>query len=589
MNSLVLLTGTVVAYLAAYRLYGRYLGRKIFRLTSSNSMPAHDLCDGIDFIPSKKHIVLGHHFTTIAGLGPIVGPAIGIIWGWLPAFIWVLFGSIFMGAVHDFAAMAISARNQGRTIGDLTGTIISPATKLAFQVIIQFLLWIVVSIFAMIMGVLFQMYPEAVLPIVMQIPIALWLGRQLRRGKSDLLCSLIAVALMFAFVVLGLHLPIILPPILGSAVITWTLLLFVYVFVAATLPVDMLLQPRDYINSHQLLIVMALLTVGILIAHPAMTAPAINPAATAPGNDIPPLFPLLFITIACGAISGFHSLAASGTASKQVTQEQDILSIGYGGMLLEGVLATIALIAIAGGLGMGLDKGGVHFTGAAAFNAHYASWAAAQGLGPKIGAFVTGAANMMACFGLSREFGTALMAVFIVSFAGTTLDSATRIQRLTLQELCTNRHGKILRPLDNRFAATFVVVVLAALLTFVKPGAGGALILWPLFGALNQLLAALGLTVATVYLARKGRNYLVTMLPMLFMLLMTGWAMLNNLRRFVDNGDTILIILSLVIFGLTGWLLVGAISSLQRLRQRSDSCGPEVAFEQSPERPDGLK
>ncbi len=534
-------------------------------------MPSSALKDGVDFIPSKKHIVLGHHFTTIAGLGPIVGPAIGIIWGWLPAFLWVLFGSIFMGAVHDFSAMAISARNQGRTIGDLTGDIISPSTKYAFQVIIQFLLWIVVSIFAMIMGVLFQMYPQSVLPVMMEIPIAIWLGWQLKRGKNDLVYSLIAVALMFFFIGVGQRFPLTLPALMGSPVISWTLILFAYVFVAATLPVDVLLQPRDYINSHQLMIVMAMLTLGVIVAHPQITAPAINPAATAAGSDIPALFPLLFITIACGAISGFHSLAASGTSIKQISTEHDMLTIGYGGMLLEGILATIALIAIAGGLGMGLEKNGVLYSGSAAFDVHYATWASAQGLGAKIGAFVSGAANLMASFGLPKELGGTLMAVFIVSFAGTTLDSASRIQRLSLQELCKNRAGRTIRPFNNHYVASFVVVLMAALLSFVKPGAKGALILWPLFGALNQLLAALGLTVATVYLARKGRNYLVTMLPMLFMLLMTGWAMINNLQKFVTEGETILTVLSLIIFSLSGWLLIGALSSLARLRKNETS------------------
>lgn len=582
MNSLVLLVATAIAYLLAYRLYGRYLGHKIFRLTNSTTMPSTALNDGVDFIPSKKHIVLGHHFTTIAGLGPIVGPAIGIIWGWLPAFLWVLFGSIFMGAVHDFSAMAISARNQGRTIGDLTGDIISPGTKYAFQVIIQFLLWIVVSIFAMIMGVLFQMYPQAVIPVMMEIPIAIWLGWQLRRGKSDLLYSLMAVALMFVFIGVGQRWPLTLPAVMGSAVITWSLVLFVYVFVASTLPVDVLLQPRDYINSHQLMIVMAMLTVGVVVAHPQITAPAINPAAMAAGSDIPPLFPLLFITIACGAISGFHSLAASGTSVKQVSKEKDMLTIGYGGMLLEGILATIAIIAIAGGLGMGMEKQGVLFTGSAAFDAHYATWASAQGLGPKIGAFVTGAANMMASFGLPKEMGATLMAVFIVSFAGTTLDSASRIQRLSLQELCKNRNGQVIRPLDNRYVATFVVVLLAALLSFVKPGAKGALVLWPLFGALNQLLAALGLTVATVYLARKGRNFLVTMIPMVFMLIMTSWAMINNLQKFLSTGEVALAALSLIIFALSAWLLSGALRSLWRLWQRP-GLSSAVSLENCPE------
>ena len=563
MSSVTLVLLAAGAYILAYRLYGRYLGTKIFKL-GDREMPACTFNDGIDYVPSKRHIVLGHHFTTIAGLGPIVGPAIGIIWGWLPAFLWVVFGSIFMGAVHDFSAMVISARHQGKTIGELTGDLINPSTRLAFQVLIQFLLWIVVSIFVLIMGVLFQMYPQSVLPVFMEIPLAVWLGRRLRQGKGDTGASLLAVAVLFIFIGLGRYLPITLPPLFGSTVVTWCLILFVYVFIASSLPIDLLLQPRDYINSHQLLIVMLMLGLGIIIAHPPITAPAINPAATVPGSDIPALMPLLFITIACGAISGFHSLAASGTSVKQISREEDMMVIGYGGMLLEGILAAMVIAAVAGGLGMGMEKDGVIYTGASAFQMHYASWASARGLAPKIAAVVIGAANLMASFGVPPEFGRTTMAVFIVSFAGTTLDSAARIQRLSLQELCTNRHGRIARPLRNRYVATSIVLIMAAALVFLKPGGKGALILWPLFGALNQLLASLGLGVATIYLFKRGRNYWLTLIPMLFMLGMTAWAMVLNLMNFMAVHDTLLTYLSLLIFVLTGWMLVGALSSLKR-------------------------
>ncbi len=579
MNSLTLLVLSAVGYWLAYRLYGRFIGGKIFELSLRKQMPAYRYRDGVDFIPSKRHIVLGHHFTTIAGLGPIIGPAIGIIWGWLPALLWILFGSVFMGAVHDFAAMVISARHDGKTIGDLTGDLVNPSTRYAFLVIIQFLLWVVLSIFAMIMGILFQMYPAVVLPVWLQIPIAVWLGRQIRQGKNDLLYTLFALVLLYLAILAGQHLPIVLPPIMGSAVTTWALILFVYVSVASVLPIDTLLQPRDYINAQQLFLATGLLLAGIVFSHPDLTAPALNPAATAAGSDIPALFPLLFITIACGAISGFHSLAASGTSVKQIRTEPEMLSIGFGGMLLEGLLAVVALIAIAGGLGMGLEKQGHLLTGAEAFRAHYASWAGAQGLAAKIEAFVVGASNLMAGFGLPRELGRAIMGVFIVSFAGTTLDSATRIQRLSLQELCKNRHGQVARPVNNRLVATLIVVGMAALLTFLKPGAMGALILWPLFGALNQLLAALGLSVATVYLVKTGKNYRITLLPALFMLVMTVWAMVDNLRKFLAAGDILLTVLSLIIFALTAWLLTGAASSIASHRKYSALQGQPLAIQ----------
>jgi len=563
MNSLVLTILACGAYVLAYFLYGRYLSRRLFRL-ADREMPASLLNDGVDYLPSKKRIVFGHHFTTIAGVGPIVGPAIGIIWGWLPAFLWVVFGSIFMGAVHDFSAMVISARPPPRRIGELTVELINPSTRLAFQLLIQFLLWIVVAIFAMIMGVLFMSYPQAVLPVFMEIPLAFWLGWRVRRGKSDTGASLVAVLVLFVFIALGRYLPITVPALFGSPVVTWSLIMFVYVFIASTLPIDRLLQPRDYLNSHQLFIVMYLLGLGIILAHPPISAPAINPAALASGSDIPALLPLLFITIACGAISGFHSLASSGTSVKQISCESDMLSIGYGGMLLEGLLAVIVIVAVAGGLGMGIEKDGTLYSGAAAFNLHYASWASAKGLAPKIEAVVVGSANLMASFGMPVEFGRTMMAVFIVSFAGTTLDSATRIQRLSLQELCSSAEGRVVRPLRNRYAATMVVILLAATLTFLKPGAKGALLLWPLFGTLNQLLASLGLGVATVYLLKKGKNYWLTFIPAIFMMLVTIWAMCLNLQYFMASHDTLLTNLTLLLFLLSGWMVIGTILSVNR-------------------------
>lgn len=558
MNSFLLALLALIGYLIAYQTYGKFLARKIFKLSDKNIMPSHELNDGVDYVPTKKHIIFGHHFTTIAGLGPIVGPAIGIIWGWLPAFIWVFFGSILMGAVHDFTTLVISARNKGKTMGELTGDIISPSTRYAFQFIMQFLLFIVISVFSMIVGLLFELYPEAVFPVWMQIPIAIWLGIQIQKGKNDLLYSIIAVILMYVTVIIGAYLPIHIPPLFGSSVTSWVLILLVYVFFASTIPVQKLLQPRDYINSHQLLVAMGLLFVGLAVAHPVITAPAINPAATAPGSDIPGLAPLLFITIACGAISGFHSLASSGTTVKQVDKETDTLFIGYGGMLWESLLAVLVLMAVAGGLGMDNSN---------AFNEHYSSWASASGLNAKLEAFVTGSANLFGSLGITPLVGKSIIAVFIVSFANTTLDSAARIQRLSLQEIFTNKQGKTTRPFNNRYIATFFVVLAAGLLAFSKPAAEGALALWPLFGSLNQLLAALALAIVAVYLIQKKKNVLFVFIPMVFVLLMTVWAMINNLFVFMRDKDIVLVVLSMIILFLSFWLLVSTTYSLFKLKK----------------------
>lgn len=562
MNSLILTLFAFAGYLIAYRLYGRFLARKIFRLSDENIMPSHEFKDGVDYVPTKRNIIFGHHFTTIAGLGPIVGPAIGVIWGWLPAFIWVFLGSIFMGAVHDFSTMIISARNKGRTIGDLTDDLIGPGTRYSFQFLMQLLLFIVLSVFAMIVGVLFELYPEAVFPVWMQIPIAVWLGWMIRKGKNDLLYSIIAVLLMYGTVIIGLYIPIRVPPIQGSSVVTWCLILFVYVFFASTLPVQKLLQPRDYINSHQLLVAIALIIVGLFVAHPVITAPAINNAAFASGSDVPDIMPILFITIACGAISGFHSLASSGTTVKQVDREKDTLFIGYGGMLWESFLAVLVIMAVAGGLGLGLEKDGIVLTGADAFKHHYSSWAAFSGIDAKLEAFVIGASNLFQSFGIPPLVGKSMIAVFIVSFANTTLDSAARIQRLSLQEIFRNKEGIIRKPMNNRYVATFFVVLAAMVMTFLKSGATGALILWPLFGSLNQLLAALALGMVTLYLFNHKKNILITLVPMIFVLFVTIWAMFKNLVTFLDQKDEILIFLSIMILGLTLLLLAGSLRAM---------------------------
>jgi carbon starvation protein len=567
MNSLVLTLLAIGGYFIAYRTYGRFLGKKIFKLAPDAIMPSEKYNDGVDYVPTKKNIVFGHHFTTIAGLGPIVGPAIGIIWGWLPAFAWVFLGSIFMGAVHDFSTLVVSARNKGKTLGDLTGDIIHPSTRFAFQFLMQFLLFVVLSVFAMIVGVLFEMYPSAVFPVWMQIPIAVWLGWQIRQGKSDLLYSIIAVVMMYATVIVGIYLPITLPPIMGSSVVSWCIVLFIYVFFASTLPVQKLLQPRDYINSHQLLVAIVLLVVGIIVAHPVISAPAINPAAYKEGSEIPSLMPLLFITVACGAISGFHSLASSGTTVKQVKTEKDTLFIGYGGMIWESFLAVLVIMAIAGGLGMGLDNGAEILTGSAAYQHQYSSWLAASGLSSKLQAFITGSANLFASYGIPEVIGKPLIVVFIVSFANTTLDSAARIQRLSLQEIFKKNDGVVVKPMDNRYFSTALVVLAAAAMAFIKPGAKGALILWPLFGALNQLLAALALGIVTIYLYQKKINILYSLLPMLFIFVMTIWATLENIIRFYNNQDMILVIFSMVILGLTAWLFTSGIGAFIRYKK----------------------
>jgi carbon starvation protein len=555
MNSLILAVVAFIGYLIAYHTYGTYLAKRIFRLDPSALCPSAELRDNVDFIPTNKHILFGHHFTSIAGLGPIVGPAIAIIWGWVPTVLWVFLGAIFMGAVHDFGTLVVSLRGKGRSIGELAENIINARVRTLFLLIIFFALWIVIAIFALIIAILFGMYPQAVLAIWFQIPIALGLGHLIyKKGKSHVWLGVVATVMMYIMIVIGAYWPLKMPALLGLSPLTiWIVILLIYAYIASTLPVQVLLQPRDYINSHQLLIALVLLSLGMLITDPKIVAPAINL------NPIgaPPIWPFLFVVIACGAISGFHCLVSSGTSSKQCDKEKSSLFVGYGAMLMEGVLAILVIIAVSAGLGMGLSaKDGHILKGAAAFNHHYASWAAASGLSANLGAFVTGAANIIEAMGIPQRITIAIMGVFLVSFASTTMDSATRIQRYVVTELANAWTIKLLTSKHN---ATLTAIVSAFILAFYNGSGKGALTLWPLFGAVNQLLAGLALLVVTIYLAKQRINILYTAIPMVFMIFMTGWAMLVNLGNYYTLSNWLLLIIGMAVFVLEIWMVVESI------------------------------
>jgi carbon starvation protein len=563
MNSLIIAAIAAVLYIVAYNTYGRFLSRRIFKIDPDAKCPSKTHHDGVDFVATDKVVLFGHHFTSIAGTGPIVGPAIAIIWGWVPALVWILIGSIFMGAVHDFGSMVISLRNEGRTIGDIAGDMINPRVKFLFMLIIFFALWIVIAIFGVVIASVFSIFPESVIPVWFQLPIAIWLGFMVyKRGKSHITFGIIATVLMYATVALGAYLPIEIPVVGGlSSVGTWVILLLVYAYIASTLPVTVLLQPRDYINAFQLCIAMGLLFLGIIIVHPPMVAPATNFAA----EGAPAIFPLLFITVACGAISGFHCLVSSGTSSKQCDLETSAQPISYGGMLLEGMLAVIVIIACGAGIGLGLEKEGVFYQGAEAFNQQYPSWSSAKGLGAKIAAFVTGSGNLIAGLGLPRNMVVTLMGVFVASFAATTLDTATRLQRYIISELAVSCKAPALK---NKHPATFIAVFTALLLAFSSGGGKGALALWPLFGSVNQLLGGLALLVITVWLARKKIPIIYTAIPMIFMIAMTAWAMKINLTSFYAEQKWLLFSIGAVITVLQTWMIIEGVLVLARLKRK---------------------
>jgi carbon starvation protein len=549
MDALLLMILTFAGFIIMYKLYGKFISKRIFAINKDAKVPSVELEDGVDFVPTKKEIIFGHHFTSIAGTGPIVGPAIAIIWGWLPAIIWVFVGSIFIGAVHDFGSLLISMRNKGKSISDYTSKYISNRIKFFFFIIIFFELWIVISIFGLVIAVIFNMYPGSVIPVWFQIPIAMYLGYLFyKKGKSIATWSILAVTAMYVTIIIGYYLPINIPSLFGiPATGIWTILLLGYAFWASVLPVTKLLQPRDFINAYQLVIAMALMFIGTIGSVLWGGMEIVAPAIQATPNEAPPLWPFLFITIACGAISGFHSLVSSGTSAKQVRNEEDSLFVGVGSMLIEGSLATLVIIAVAAGIGLGYTTpAGETLTGVSAWTAHYSSWTAVQGLSIKIAAFVDGAGNIISNLGIPREIAIGIMGVFVASFAGTTLDTATRIQRYIVTELFVDIKLHIFK---NRYFTTSVVIISALVLAFLSGADGkGALKLWPLFGAINQTLAALALIVTTMYLKHKGGyKWLIAGIPALFMVVMTLWASVMNQFEFGGKDNILLQIINVII------------------------------------------
>ena len=625
MGTLLIAVGALVGYLIAYHTYGRWLARKIFKLDPEAKVPSVELNDDRDYVPTKKAIVFGHHFTSIAGTGPIVGPAIAVMWGWLPALLWVFLGSIFIGAVHDFGALVVSLRNRGQTVGEIAGRLLNPRVRIMFLCVLFMALTIVLAIFGLVIAAVFKQYPAAIFPCTIQIPIAIVIGLYLHRKGVDLLLpSLLALAVMYVTVIFGdvnfftigsskeLGLGALNAWMASWPTIVWVGVLLVYSYVASVLPVWTLLQPRDYINSLQLLTALGLILVGLVVAAFFGGAPVGDGAVRQPleiaaplvrltPKGAPMLVPFLFITIACGAISGFHCLVSSGTSSKQLKCETDAQFVGFGSMLTEGFLATLVILACVAGLGLGVTEGlgtGAIVTGEAAYMARYENWGG-LGLGAKVGAFVDGSANFLKAMGIPAAVAVALMGVLVASFAGTTLDTACRLQRYVVQELASTltpqatTQGKFsmnpLTWLTNKHGATILAISIAgALAALPAPGrawswesAGtGGMILWPMFGATNQLLGGLAFLVIGFWLWRRKLPVWFVVPPMLFMLVMPAWAMGMSIPEWInpEQGDPkwALVIIGFATMALEAWMIVEALLLWPKVRGKLEAALPPL-------------
>lgn len=555
MEAIAAASSCAIIYFIVYRFYARYLGRRVFRLDPTASTPAETLRDDVDYVPTNRYVLFGHHFASIAGLAPMLGPAIAVIWGWLPGMLWVVFGTLFIGAVHDFSALVLSMRARGLSIGKVAEDIIGPRAKTLFHILIFFLVALAMGVFVYICATLFtaEFYPQSVVPSFSLMAVATVIGWMMfRRGAKLLPATAAGFVLMILAIWAGMALP---SPNLSIG--AWSYLVLGYAFLASVLPVWLLLQPRDYINSLLLYLGLGMAYLGFFLLRPQFMAPSVqlNPP------DAPPIFPFIFIVIACGAISGFHGLVASGTTSKQISRETDAVLIGYGGMIGESSLGLISVLACTAG-----------FASTAAWNEHYRSWGAAQGLGNNMKAFIDGTAAFIHQLGVSLPVAQAFIALVAVSFALTTLDSATRLLRYNISEI-----SETLRvpALSNRYLTSLLAVGAIGFFAFFEvDGQAAGLALWQLFGTTNQVMGALTLLTVTLYLIDKKRNFWVTLIPMVFMMVTAVAAMVMKIGDFWEMKEATLLVVGIIIFFLSLWLVAEAIG---RFRSKNSDRRLDVA------------
>lgn len=528
MNALWLTVLGVAMLLVGYFLYSKYLSTRVYRLEESFVTPAHELKDGVDFVPTKPLVLWGHHFTSVAGAAPIVGPAIAVIWGWLPAFLWVTLGTVFFAGMHDMGALWASARHKGKSIGALSDRYIGSKGRALFLIVIFLLLLMVNAAFAVVISNLLVSTPSAVIPTWGALIVAVLVGQAIYRLNWSLpMVSVVGVVALYALIILGDKMPVTLPDsIIGmSPKAFWVLLLFLYAGVASMLPVWVLLQPRDYINGLQLFIGLGLLYIAAIISAPDIVAPAINHNVP---EGTPSIVPLLFVTIACGAVSGFHGMVASGTSSKQLDKETDARFVGYFGAVGEGLLALGAIIATTGGYKTLADWENVY---------------AAFGDG-NVGAFVEGGGAILeGSLHIPHSLSATVLATMAVLFAATTMDTGTRLQRLVVQEIGALMGVKVKIPL-----ATAIVLAICLTLAFSAGADGsGGMVIWPLFGTTNQLMASLTLAIVTVILLRLRRNALPSLIPFALILVMALYALVIQMGTFYSDGNWLLLIMDVII------------------------------------------
>ena len=553
MSGILMMVIAIVVLGGAYLLYGRYLQKK-WGIDPNAKTPAYELQDGVDYVPADTNVVFGHQFASIAGAGPINGPIQAAIFGWLPVLLWILIGGVFFGAVQDFAAMYASVKNKGRTIGYIIEEYIGKLGKKLFLLFTWLFCILVVAAFADVVAGTFNGFVADESGVVSKVAAngavattsvlfileAVVLGMILKYAKlNKWVNTAIAIVMLVAAVVLGLQFPV----YLSRDV--WHLIIFAYVLIACVAPVWALLQPRDYLNSYLLIFMIAGAVIGVFVSNPSCNLKAF----TGFNVDGQYLFPILFVTIACGAVSGFHSLVSSGTASKQIKNEKNMLPVSFGAMLMESMLAVIALIAVAS-----FAKGE----------------AASQGLTTQPQIFAGAIANFLSVIGLPHSLVYTLITLAVSAFALTSLDSVARVGRLSFQEFFIDEDvdddnmSPFLKVVTNKYFATILTLVLAYLLAKV-----GYAEIWPLFGSANQLLSVLALVACAVFLKKTKRQGVMLWVPMVFMMAVTftalGMTIVKLSKAFVTTGLSLGNTMQLICAALL--LVLGSIVAIQGVKK----------------------
>ena len=554
MQSLMIVLLGIAGMTFGWFVYSKFIATKIYQLDPNFVTPANEFNDGVDYVPTNKYVLWGHHFTSVAGAAPIVGPAIAVYWGWVPAVLWVTIGTVFFAGIHDFGALWASSRHKGKSIGALSEDVIGKRTRALFMVVIFLVLLMVNAVFGVVIAGAFVNTPNAVFPAWSAIAVALVIGQLIHRNVNLTLLSIVGVSALYFSIYAGSVMPIELPANMFGLTpnANWIIILFVYAAIASMLPVWVLLQPRDFINGLQLFVGLFLLYGAVMLTLPDISAPAFNNNMA---EDAPSLIPLLFVTIACGAVSGFHGIVASGTSSKQLNKETDARFVGYFAALGEGSLALITIVAVSGAALAATPE---------IWHQIYDKYGSAGA-----GTFIQGGAQMITNgWGLPIGVSTTLLATMVALFAGTTMDSGVRLQRYIIQEWGDIYNIALFK---KGIFATLLAVTCCLLLAFGAGGASGSggLSIWPLFGSTNQILAGMTLLVLSVMLIKMGRPARYTIIPMVFVLITSCWAAVLKLMEFWAAGNWLLVTIDIIVLVTSLMVILEAISVITKFRKNN--------------------